>query len=69
MFDRPGTRPQSNQKPITVLLREVDMMQGELEVVTNLPGILQVLGGCAVAVVVFPVGHMQRMHIPTTLLQ
>jgi hypothetical protein len=57
------------KNPVTVRTGEIYMVQRDLQVVTYLPRILEVIRCCTVAVVVFPIGHVQRVHIGTALLQ
>ena len=39
------------------------MVQGNFKLVANRSGILEVVGGCTIAVLVLPVGHVQCLHI------
>ncbi len=44
-------------------------MQRDIQLLADLARVLQILGGRAVAVVVFPVGHVQGMHVGTRISQ
>ncbi len=57
------------EDPVAILFGEVDMMQRYLELLADLAGVLEVFGSRAVAVLVFPVGHVQRLDLGPGLLQ
>jgi hypothetical protein len=44
-------------------------MQRDVELFANAARVLQIGSGGAVAVVVFPIGHVQRLHVCASLLQ
>jgi len=54
---------------ITILFGEIYVVQGNAKLFANTACILQVVGGRAVAIVVFPVGHVQCLHVRAGLLQ
>src|SRR5438876_968116 len=50
--------------------REAHPVQGNIELLRDGPGVLEVLCGCTVAVVVlFPVAHEEPLHRPTLFLE
>ena len=54
---------------ILVLAREIDVVQRNIQLRTDIARVLKVGGGCAIATVVFPIGHMQRLHFCALFLQ
>ena len=53
---------------VPVFAGEVHVVQRDIQLRANLAGVLEVLGGRAVAVVIVPVGHVQRVHVGALLL-
>ena len=54
---------------VPILPGEIDMVQRNFDVFADLAGVLQVFGRRTIAIVVFPVGHVQSLHVGTSLLQ
>ena len=54
---------------VAILGREIGVVQRYAELIADAACVLQVLGGRAIAVVVFPVGHVQRLHVGAGLDQ
>ncbi len=54
---------------VAILFREVDVMQRNAQLLADVTSVLQVGSGGAIAVVVFPVRHVQRVHVGAGALQ
>ena len=54
---------------VPVLAGKIHMVQGNAELLADSPRILQVLRRGAIAVVILPVGHMQRVDVGAGFLQ
>jgi len=60
---RPVLREKFCENLVPVFACKIDMVQGDIEVPADSPRILVVLGGRTVAIIIFPVSHMQALHI------
>jgi hypothetical protein len=54
---------------VPVFCREVDVMQWYLQHLAYVPGFLKVFGRRTVSVIVFPVCHVQGVHVGALLLE
>jgi len=54
---------------VPVLTCKIDVMQGYIELLTNLSRILQVFRGRAVTVVILPIGHVQGVNLGALLFE
>jgi hypothetical protein len=54
---------------LAIFPREVDVMQRNLELFADPASVLQIAGGGTVACIVFPVRHVQGMHVRALLLE
>jgi hypothetical protein len=54
---------------VPVLSGKICMVQGYTELLAHISSILEIIGGCAVTVVVLPVGHVQGVHLGAGPLQ
>lgn len=62
-------RKKVRENPVAVLARKVHPVQGYAKHASDRARILEVLGGRAVAVVVFPVRHEEPVHLASALDQ
>ena len=54
---------------VAILLGEIRVVERNIQLLADLPGVLKVCGGRAIAVIVLPVGHVQGMHIGASLFE
>ena len=54
---------------VPVLLREIRVVKRNNQLLAHAAGILKIVSGRTVAVLVFPIGHVQRVHVGTCVFQ